>query len=325
MLLFFTLCYLLVLQRFYFVRYVDLSTKIAINVNRYLLFLFAVPFCFSLVISVFLLAASVTGQAIGQTLVWYVTNGVGLEELEPTHEIVYSSSTGEWIVLNKQTGDRIHIPVESQDKIDRSSLVVEKETGENGNDSTSNSQVHSTSEKKNSFLGNLANILFRNLSQPVQQKILSQGADLLKSEILESNLEPGNQKAALIVVDNLADVKKAFPGAELGLPDLEKHGVEITSATVTRQMPDGSMARFRCIDPVKGYQDYVEILTKAGVVPKQGLVTREILIKCGEAAGYSQLICVSEQNISPLPDLPHAASGDNDGPVFEPGSPSWYA
>ena len=255
--LFLTLCYLFVLQRFCFAKYVDLSTKIAININRYLLFLFAVAFCFSLVISVFLFAASVTGEAMGQALVWYVSNGVGLEGLEPTHEIVYSSSTKEWIVLNKQTGDRIHIPTESQDKIDTSTLMAEKETGEGNNHSGSNSEVHSTSEKKNSFLGNLANILFRNLSQPVQQKILSQGADLLKGEILESNLEPGNQKAALMVVDNLADIKRAFPGAELGLPDIQKDGVEITSATVTRQMADGSMVKYRCVDQVKGNNKYV--------------------------------------------------------------------
>lgn len=35
--------------------------------------------------------------------------------------------------------------------------------------------------------------------QEGQQKILSQGADLLKKEIVESNLEPGTQKAALTV------------------------------------------------------------------------------------------------------------------------------
>ena len=81
-LLFFTLCYLVVLHRFYFVKYVDVSTRIAINVNRYLLFLFGIAFCFSLVISVFFLAASITGQELGQPLVWYVSNGLGLEELK---------------------------------------------------------------------------------------------------------------------------------------------------------------------------------------------------------------------------------------------------
>ena len=128
MLLFLTLCYLLILQRVYFPKYVD----IAININRYLVFLFAVPFCLSLVISVPFLAASITGQAMGQTL----THGPGSEELKPTHEIVYSSATGEYTVSNKETGDRIHIPVEAKEKINTSTLKVERETGKDDDHST---------------------------------------------------------------------------------------------------------------------------------------------------------------------------------------------
>ena len=218
MLLFFTLCYLLILEKLYFPKYVDVSTKIAIHINRYHLVLLAVAFCFSLVISVFFFAASTTGEAMGQTLIWYITHGLGSEELRPTHEIVYSSATGEYTVFNKQTGDRIHIPVEAKEEINRSTLTVDQETGKDDDHSTTSSQVHSTSGKEKGFLGDLANILFRNLPQEAQQKVLSQAAHLLKNQIIESNLEVGDKKAALMIADNLADPKKALPASQLGRP-----------------------------------------------------------------------------------------------------------
>ena len=64
-------------------------------------------------------------------------------------------------------------------------------------------------------------------------------------------------------------------------------------------MPDGSMVRFRCIDPVKGYQDYVEILTKAGVVPKQGLVKKKSLSNVVKGQGTIDS-CACRKKTSPL-------------------------
>ena len=178
--------------------------------------------------------------------------------------------------------------------------------------------MHSTNEKRNEFLGSVSNILFRNLPQGVQQKVLSQGANLLRNEIIEGNLEPGNQKAPLMIVDNLADGRKALPACQLAVFHLQKHGLETMSATVTPPMPDGSVVTFHCVDPVKGYKGCVGNLIKAGVAPKQGLIMREMFIKCGEGAGYSRLICVWDQDIFPSSNLPHAG----DGPVFNSGSPT---
>lgn len=111
--LFLILCYLFYLRFFVLIRQIDFTSKIAINLTTYLIVLYFVPFFCSLLINVFFYSATLAGELIG----WYASNVVDSQELQPTHQIVHSPTTDEWVVFGKKTGKPIASKVNSTEKV----------------------------------------------------------------------------------------------------------------------------------------------------------------------------------------------------------------
>ena len=70
----------------------------------------------------FFYSATLAGELIG----WYASNVPHLQELQPTHEIVHSLSTDEWVVFDKKTGKAIASKVNSTEKVN---TLIQMATG----------------------------------------------------------------------------------------------------------------------------------------------------------------------------------------------------
>lgn len=299
--LFLTVSYFVYLKFFYFTKYADLITKVTTNLTTYLLILYLAAFALSLAISITFHSASLIGEA----LAWYVVNELDFEKLKATREIQNYPPPGEWVSLDKQRADPMN---QSEGKINSPTVTVKGERSEeSGNHSTGKQEPHSPSEGKKSLIGRISNNFFSDLRQKGQQKIAFQAAGFVKEGVVKSGMEPENKNIALLVVDNLSDPTKAIPASEIGVPDLEKNGVEPVVITYTCKMEDGSAIKYHCAHTIRALKLYNLCDGIANGKPKFNWAEQQVVVINGKMAGHNQLVCVSERSIS----FPNNSNAEN--------------
>ena len=311
--LFVIFCYLLYLRIFVLARYIDFITKVNINLATYLIVVYFVALFSSLLISVFFYGASLAGELIGSC----ASSGVNLEELKPTHEIVYSPGTGEWVVLDKKTGTPILSQVQSQDKVN---TLIETAKGQTP-DSIGNPELNSpaeSGERRNSFIGQLGHIFFKKLPQSSQEQAALGSGTLMKTVAEKTGMDPGNEKTVLMGIDHFSNLKKVRIGTELGLPvsELQKGGIDVGYVTFTCVGEDGSLKKFDCTNKVKVFEDMLRYYRTANGHSKLNPVQEQILFKWGKTLGYNKVLCIAHDDITPLPAAGKAY------PDLQPPSPS---
>lgn len=307
--LFLTLSYLVYLRFFYFPKYVDFVTKVTTNLTNYLLILYLGAFRLSLAISIAFHSASLTSEA----LAWYVINELDFEKLKAVNETQDYPAPGEWVTLAKQKGspiDHLEGKINSPTTTAKGESSCEPGTQKGYNHSTGKQEPHSPIENKKSFLRNVTNSFFGDIRQAAQQRVNSEGTDLVKQAVVKSTMEPGNEKIALMIIDNLCDPTKALPAWAIGVPNLEQQGVEQIVITYRRKMPDGSTVPYYYANSVKGLEVYNECDRIANAKPNFNLAERQVFAMGGKIAGHDKLICVAVKDISPSDNSNHFETDD---------------
>ena len=307
--LFLIVSYLMYLKFFYFTKYVDWITKVTTNLTTYLFILYLAAFSLSLAISISFHSATL----MSESLAWYIINELDFEKLKAVQETQDYPLPGEWFVLDKQKGFSID---HMEGKINNSSITAKGESPcepgaqKDYNHSTGKQEPHPPIENKKSFLWNVSNTFFGDIRQAAQQRVPSEGADLVKQAVVKSTMEPGNEKIALMIIDNLCDPTKALPASAIGVPNLEQEGVEPVAITYRRKMPDGSTVSYYCANSVKGLEVYNECDRIANGKPRFNLAERQVFAMGGKIAGHNKLICVAVKDISPSDNSNHFETDD---------------
>ena len=131
-------------------------------------------------------------------------------------------------------------------------------------------------------------------------------------------MEPGNEKIALMIIENLCDPTKAVPASAIGVPNFEKEGVEAVAITYRRKMPDGSTVPYYCANSVKGFEIYNEFDKKANAKPRFNLGEEQVAVLGGKLAGHNKLLCVAVGDLSPSDKSNDFKTDDRPGSAMTP-------